>query len=62
MSSSKGGVEVEFGDRVGVGFAQDTVDFAGAAHRGEVAFGCAGLEPACGRGGFELWDDANLQE
>ena len=35
----KGVREVEFSHGVGVGFTQDTVDFAGAAHGGKVTFG-----------------------
>lgn len=45
---------------VGVGFAEDAVDFAGAAHGGEVAFGCAGVEAACGGCGFEFGDESDL--
>ena len=56
----EGVVEVEFCDGVGVGFAEDAVDFAGAAHGGEVAFGCAGVEAACGGCGFEFGDESDL--
>ena len=58
----EGVVEVEFCDGVGVGFAEDAVDFAGAAHGGEVAFGCTCVEAACGGCGFEFGDESNLQE
>ena len=55
-------VEVEFCDGVGVGFAEDAVDFAGTAHGGEVAFGCACIEAAGGGCGFEFGNESDLQE
>ena len=58
----EGVVEVEFCDGVGVGFAEDAVNLTGAAHGGEVAFGCACLEAAGCGGCLEFGDEANLQE
>ena len=58
----EGVVEVEFCDGVGVGFAEDAVNLAGAAHGGEVGFGCACVETTCGGCGFELGNESDLQE
>ena len=58
----EGGVEVQFGDGVGVGFAEDAVNLAGATHGGEVAFGCARFESAYGGRGFEFGHESDLQE
>ena len=58
----EGVVEVELCDGVGVGFTEDAVNLAGAAHGGEVAFGCACLEAAGCCGCLEFGDEANLQE